>query len=198
MGFIFLLIIFFVIIIILALISEAFQSLLEVYLGRPIFVHFMLFPKKLDPHYDMLLNKHFTTFRQLNGKKRGVFASRVARFMSEKTFVIDKEIKDKPLVKVMIAATAVKLTFGLRNYLFPSFHTIAVRPDSYYSMYTMTQNKGETNAAGFIIISWKDFLFGFAHEKDSLNLGYHEFAHALFVEHLKMTMEAVFSKNFGK
>lgn len=182
----------------LTLLSETVQSFIEVLVGKPLFVHFVIFPRKLEPRDEILLNKHFLFYRNLKGRKKIVFASRVARFQRDKLFKIDKEITDKELVKLLISATAIRVTFGLRNYLFPSFHTIVVHAKSYYSRYSKSVNLGETNRAGFIIFSWKAFVFGLSDNNDSLNLGYHEFAHALFVEHMKISMEPVFSNYFEK
>ena len=40
-------------------------------------------------------------------------------------------------------------------------------------------HKGETNLGGFMCFSWKDFVAGNQSEDDKINLGLHEFGHAL-------------------
>lgn len=193
-----LIIILIIVLLLFALLSETIQSFVEVIIGKPLFVHFTLFPSRLNPHSEELLNKHFLYYRNLKGNEKVVFASRVVRFQKDKLFKIDKNISDKELVKLLISATAVRVTFGLHNYRFPSFHTIVVHEKSYYSRYSKSVNLGETNRAGFIIFSWKAFLFGLSDDNDSLNLGYHKFAHALYVEHMKISMEPIFSSYYEK
>ncbi len=88
-------------------------------------------------------------------------------------------------MKVLTAASAIRLTFGLKNYMFYDFPNIIIYPEEYYSRFTNTYNKGETNPLGYIVFSWKDFEFGNKDENDNLNLGLHEFAHALYIESSK-------------
>jgi Mlc titration factor MtfA (ptsG expression regulator) len=193
-----LLIIMIILLVIFAYIFETIQSFLEVLVGKPLRLPIILFAKKLDPRSESLLTRHFSYYSYLRGLDKRRFANRVARFQQDKLFRIDKKVPDAQLAKLLIAATAVKVCFGLRNYLFPTFHTIVVHSQSYYSRYTKSVNYGETNQAGFIVFAWNAFLFGVKDNKDSLNLGYHEFGHALYVEHLKLSMEPVFSNNFEK
>jgi len=183
---------------ILTYIFETVQSFFEVLAGRPLRIPIILFAKKLDPGSESLLTRHFSYYKYLRGLDKRRFANRVARFQKDKLFRINKKVADPQLAKLLISATAVKVCFGLRNYLLPTFHTIVVHSESYYSRYTKSVNYGETNQAGFIVFAWNAFMYGVKDEKDSLNLGYHEFAHALFVEHLKLSMEPVFSNNFER
>ncbi|NOX46314.1 MAG: zinc-dependent peptidase [Chlorobi bacterium] len=87
-------------------------------------------------------------------------------------------------MQLLIASAAVKITFGLRDYKLGLFHTIVVYPKEFYSRVSHLHLKGETNASGVIVFSWEDLKFGVSIPDDSINLGYHEFAHALFLEHL--------------
>jgi Mlc titration factor MtfA (ptsG expression regulator) len=43
-------------------------------------------------------------------------------------------------------------------------------------------NRGETNPHGILAFSWPHLKDGFATTKDKINLGYHEFAHALLLQ----------------
>lgn len=155
-----------------------------------------LFLKKLNYEDEVFLNNHFPYYFKLSNDQKLIFAKRVSRFMEDKVFRIDPAISNKHLVKLLISAVSVKVTFGLETYIFPTFHTIVVRPESYYSRFTRSTNKGETSGAGFIVFSWKDFLFGMKDETDSFNLGYHEFAHALYIEHMKQSTDQEFSDRF--
>ncbi len=82
-------------------------------------------------------------------------------------------------MRVLIAACAMQLTFGLDTYLMNYFEYILIYPDVYQNPHTKNYHKGETNLAGFICLSWKDVALGISKENDNFNLGLHEFAHAL-------------------
>lgn len=183
---------------VLVMTAETIWGFIEVIVGRVLLYHFVIFPKSLNPHDEKTLIQLFPFYKKLKGRKKRVFDTRVRRFLKDKLFNIATEIRDPHLAKLLISASAVRLTFGFHNYLFPSFHTIVVHPTEYYSKFTKQMTRGETNGVGFIAFSWDAFLFGIKHDNDSLNLGYHEFAHALFIEHLKMTMEPVLSQSFER
>ncbi len=178
--------------------SSIFKPLVDFAKGKPLWIHNNWFFRKLNYNDEVLLNNHVPFYFNLSNEQKLVFANRVLRFMDDKVFRIDPAISNKQLVKLLISASSIKVTFGLQTYLFPSFHTIVVRPESYYSRFTRSTNKGETSGAGFIVFSWKDFIFGIKDETDSYNLGYHEFAHALHIEQMKQSMEPDFSKNFNQ
>lgn len=78
-----------------------------------------------------------------------------------------------------IAASAVQLTLGLETWDLSYFKQVLVYPSDYKSPATGKYHKGETNMGGFICFSWKAFQEGNAIPNDKVNLGLHEFAHAL-------------------
>ncbi len=68
----------------------------------------------------------------------------------------------------------------MRRYLTKTFDKIIVYPQVYYSLITKQYHKGEFNPAlKVIIFSWEDFLIGDVILNDNINLGIHEFTHAL-------------------
>lgn len=79
----------------------------------------------------------------------------------------------------MLAAAAVQLTLGLEIWDISYFKEILIYPDEYRNPKTKLLYKGETNMGGFMCFSWKDFLLGFKNPTDKINLGLHEFTHAL-------------------
>src|SRR5690606_16405624 len=86
----------------------------------------------------------------------------------------------------LISATAVMLTFGMRNYLFSVIDKIIIYPDIYYSSFSDDYHKGEFNPMmQAIVFSWKHFLEGYEISNDNLNLGLHEFGHVLHYQGLK-------------
>lgn len=79
----------------------------------------------------------------------------------------------------MLAASAVQVTFGLEIWDLSYFNQILVFPSEYKNPFTNKLHKGETNLGGFMCFSWEDFLEGNKNPADKINLGLHEFAHAL-------------------
>lgn len=159
------------------------------------FMHYLL-PQRLSPSDERLLQRTFQFYNKLSPGKRKKFGSRIKKFILDKKFESRESLEITEDMKVLIAATAMRVTLGLKSYIFPTFHTILIYPENFYSGFSKAVVKGETNMAGMIVFSWKDFEFGISDENDNLNLGYHEFGHALFVERFKQTMEYSFERNY--
>jgi Mlc titration factor MtfA (ptsG expression regulator) len=132
-----------------------------------------------------LLNKYFIYYRYLSQKRKIIFEERVFRFIREKDFVPRNFREVTAEMKILIAATAVQITFGLPEITLHHFKRVIIYPDAYYSTITGQYHKGEVNPrAQSIVLSWKSFVEGFMNPDDSLNLGLHEMAHALELENL--------------
>jgi Mlc titration factor MtfA (ptsG expression regulator) len=84
----------------------------------------------------------------------------------------------KPEMPVLISASAVQLTFGLRGYLLPFFKNIYLTADAYKAKEFKEVTVGHVSATG-IYIAWKYFLDGFSDDNDGVNTALHEMAHAL-------------------
>lgn len=130
------------------------------------------------------MTRGFVYYQQLSHDQQQKFEQRVVRFIRQKDF-IGRGLEITQAMQVLIAATAVKLTFGLPEIVLRHFKRILVYPDQYYSTVTHQYHKGEVNpAARAIVLSWNNFVEGYAQPDDSLNLGLHEMAHALEIENL--------------
>lgn len=153
---------------------------------RPAFVHFYLCKRKLSKTEIKFLAREFTFFERLDKKRKSYFEHRVAVFIRKKTFEGKKGFIITDEVKILVAATAVMLTFGFRNYNIPYIKNIVIYPTEYFSRFSKTINKGEFNARlKTIVLSWDNFLEGHRIEDDKLNLGIHEFAHAIHFSCIK-------------
>lgn len=162
------------------------ESIWLMVFNRPVYVHFYPFPKKISPQQSFLLRKHFPFMGKLSPRERIYFEHRVARFLETYEFIPREGLEITEEMKVMIAGTAIKLTFGLRNYLMKVFDKIIVFPSIYYSNANENWHKGEFNPRmRAIVFSWEGFMQGFEYSNDNLHLGLHEFAHALHFHGLK-------------
>jgi len=85
-------------------------------------------------------------------------------------------------MKIHIAATAMMVNFGRKNYSYELVDYVLLYPDVFYSAINETYHKGEFNPMQkTIVFSWKDFEHGCQITDDNLNVGIHEFVHALQV-----------------
>jgi Mlc titration factor MtfA (ptsG expression regulator) len=162
----------------------AFFRFLEYYFGlvfgRPLFVHFCPFPKKISPNALHFLNTQFPFYVRLSDKNKMYFEHRIACFLDKYEFVSRENFAITEEIKVHIAATFTMLSFGMREYLCEVFDKIIIYPSIYYSRITKQYHKGEFNPnTRTVVFSWEDFQKGFDISSDNLNLGIHEFAHVL-------------------
>lgn len=156
------------------------ESIYVYIFNKPIFIHFYLVKKKLPKRKKDFLIKNIAFYQKLNDKNKSYFEHRLTRFIRNYEFIERGNFTLTPEVKVLIASSYIKLTFGMRKYLTTTFDKVVVYPSSFYSVITKKYHKGEFNP-GFkmIVFSWEDFLIGNIVLNDNLNLGIHEFTHAL-------------------
>ena len=128
------------------------------------------------------LKKYFHYYNRLSAEDKKKFENRVHKFIINKRFLAKRGPEVTDTMKVMIAASAVQVTFGLPEIHFSHFKTIIVYPKKYFSYESRSVNIGEVNPKGAIVLSWRDFVKGYAIPDDSLNVGLHEMAHALLLE----------------
>ncbi len=135
--------------------------------------------------YKEILLKYFPYYQMLSAENKGKFEKKVVRFIYGKQFIPRQVDEVTVEAKVLIAASAVQLTFGLPNVYLSFFRRILVYPNDYYSSITKRYHKGEVNPRfGVIVLSWQSFVDGYIYPNDSKNLGLHEMAHALRFESL--------------
>lgn len=140
----------------------------------------LIFSEAKVPDLSKLLYNNFVLYKLLGEKERKSFEKRVCRFIKMKDFRAGSnipEITDE--MRVMVAASAIQITYGYPDVYFNHFKTIILFAEEYYSTITGQYHEGEVNAGGAIVLSWKNFLSGFSNLTDGRNLALHEMAHAL-------------------
>jgi Mlc titration factor MtfA (ptsG expression regulator) len=127
-----------------------------------------------------LLLKNFIVYKLLGEKGRRQFEKRVCRFIRMKNFRAGNNMQEITAeMRIMVAASAIQITYGYPDVYFKHFETIILFADDYYSKITGLYHEGEVNAGGAIVLSWRSFLSGFSDRTDGKNLALHEMAHAL-------------------
>lgn len=139
----------------------------------------------VPPLYREILERYFRYYQRLSSSDKGKFERKVCNFLYSKRFIPRNMEKVTIEARVLIAASAVQLTFGLPNIYLQHFDKILVYPNEYYSSITRQYHKGEVNPRfGIIVLSWNHFLEGYINSNGSINLGLHEMAHALRLENI--------------
>ncbi|MFC3335401.1 zinc-dependent peptidase [Flavobacterium palustre] len=188
---------------ILALLLIVFRIVEPIYVlafKKPLFLHVYPFSKKLNDEQKEILKNNFPFYNRLTPKKKSYFEHRVKEFIRKYEFV-GKDIAITEAMQILIAGTYVMLTFGLRKYLIGLFTRIIIYPSSYYSSSNDAYHKGEFNPRmKSVVFSWEDYVLGHQTANDNLNLGLHEFAHALHFHCMKSndSSAAVFYDEFNK
>lgn len=166
---------------------------------KPFFVHSPFFLKKLKSNQKFILEQQFKFYNKLTPKHKIYFEHRVASFIIDKHFIGRDNLHVTEEMKVLISATAVMLTFGFRDFYIGLINKIFIYPEEFYSNMNQDYHKGEFNPRlETLVLSWKDFKKGFEIEKDKLNLGIHEFAHAIHLNSMKErdVSSTIFSDSF--
>ena len=148
--------------------------------NRPLYGNFTFHLKELTPQQLEILKTKFLFYNKLDDKHKGYFEHRVATFINDKRFIGRKGVVITDEIKVLVSATACMLTFGFRNFHIGLIDRIFIYPNEFYSTINDEYHKGEFNPKmGALVLSWKDFQEGIEDEKDHINLGIHEFTHAI-------------------
>lgn len=154
--------------------------------GRPLFIHLYLFPKTISVQEELVLDQRIVFYNKLDDKNKKYFRHRLSTFNRKYQFIPKEDFKMNTEAQVIISATFVMLTFGMRKYLLDAFNKIIIYPDVYYSTTNEQYHQGEFNPRmKAIVFSWKHFYEGFLIDNNNLNLGLHEFTHAIHLNSMK-------------
>lgn len=155
--------------------------------------------RRIKQHIPALLTQNSSYYNNLSIKEKERFEERVFEFVIYKEFEKLGAFEISEEMKVLIAATAIQITFGFKNeYEYKAFKRIVISQKDYYSMLTKAAHKGETNPAKeYIALSWESFKDGIRDPHDSINVGLHEFAHAYFFNNVKGYINPSFDQSIS-
>jgi len=130
-----------------------------------------------------ILTEEFHFYSLLTSKEQKRFEHRVASFIKDKDFIGRDNLAVTNQMIVLVAAVGCMLTFGRKNYKYTLVDYILIYPKAFYNTTNATYHKGEFNPREkALVLSWEDFEIGYRITDDNLNLGIHEFMHALQLE----------------
>ena len=149
---------------------------------KPIYRNLFSYRKLSKPQLTILENElHF--FRLLTTKEKRQFEHRVSKVISQKQFIGREGLTVTDRMKVLIAGVGCMLSFGRKNYNYGLIEYVLVYPNEFYSELNQAHHKGEFNPRGkALVLSWEHFEEGYQITNDNLNLGIHEFMHAMQLE----------------
>jgi Mlc titration factor MtfA (ptsG expression regulator) len=137
-------------------------------------------PGITDDDIENILSTWQPYYKNLQPFLQQKFKERVKEFIEKKVFVIhsNEGYKEMP---VLTSAAAIQITFGLNDFLFPSFSTIEIFPEEFFdgSCNKILNGIVDNN---IISIAWNQFLKGNSNYTDKENVGIHEMAHALYYQ----------------
>lgn len=140
---------------------------------------------RIAPTEQKIISENFRFYRNLSAYEKRKFEYRVQHFINHHNFVGRENLVITLEKKTIIASIAVMLTFKLSNYLYKQIDNIIVYPKNYLSHITKKMHRGETNPrVKTIVFSWEGLVDGITVEDDNVNLGIHEFTHALYFSFL--------------
>jgi len=137
--------------------------------------------KPLTPNEITFLQENLPLYDSFTKKEKDKFHERLSWFRTYKKFVFYGKQPDKEQLKLLIAGIAILLTMGFKDYkMSRALLRIIVYPTQYFSRIKRRHHFGEYNPRLKSLIFAADRLKkGFEIADDNLNLGVHEFAHAL-------------------
>jgi Mlc titration factor MtfA (ptsG expression regulator) len=132
---------------------------------------------ELLSHYSFVIGSVFSYFNDLPHESKVKFVKRVYQFKSNKKFHF-VGIENKDDIAILVSASAVQVTFGLKNYMMSYFKDIYILADAYQMDNEEELYIGHVAPNG-IYLSFKHFLYGYSQKNDNVNVAVHEMAHAL-------------------
>ena len=122
---------------------------------------------------------HIPFFASLSDEARARFISRAYAFAKGRDFIGMEGYRIDMATRLLVGAAAAQLTFGMTRWELDHIKRVLIYPRQFYHRWAELWMKGGVSKNGTMLLSWEDFLAGFANGNDNYNLGLHEMAHAL-------------------
>jgi MtfA peptidase len=141
-------------------------------------------------------SRYFQYYSTLDSAAKELFIDRAIQFITQKEISGEGGFKPLNSTRAIIAASAVQLTLGLKTWKIDYFDTIIIHQSDFDHVESGLKFKGETNMSGIVKLSWKSFIHGYKVTDDNVNLGLHEFTHALKLNSVAGLDQDYFFENY--
>lgn len=139
-------------------------------------------PPPEDPMVRTMLSKFSPFFASLSGNDKKKFMHRAALFEMATEFMPQNMESVPKDVRGLISASAIELTFGREEFVFPKFENIVVYPHPFPSPNHQVFHASETEEKdGVLLFSIEQYMLGFTQPKSYYRLGLHEFAKVFII-----------------
>ncbi len=163
-----------------------FEPIFLMVFKRPLFNHFSIFPKSLSQSDRLFLESEIIFYKRLKPKFKKSFENKIIHFLKRYPIIERENLMLSHQQKILIASSFTELTFGMNVKHQNSFTKVIVYPKAYYSNINDDFHKGEFNSMQkTVVFSWEDFYHGIKISNDNINLGIHEFTHAILHQAIK-------------
>lgn len=141
-------------------------------------------PAPLDSNDIDYLSSFLIPFKDFDTRQRAQFLRRFGWLCSRMKLTFYGVIDERHKIMMYVMASATLLTMGLKRFRYlNSVHRVIIYPSKYYSKINRRHHLGEYNPRLKILVFAADTLKeGFRIPNDNINLGIHEFSHALCYE----------------
>ncbi|MGB3976690.1 MAG: M90 family metallopeptidase [bacterium] len=129
-----------------------------------------------------ILDSRVDFYRKLSESDKRLFERDIRIFMDEQRIYALKGRDVADEIKLLIAASAAILGFGLPEWEWPDLRDILVYPSGFNEEYSLKEDypiRGMVHRQGPIIFSEKDLKMGFLTSGTGYHVGLHEMAHVL-------------------
>jgi Mlc titration factor MtfA (ptsG expression regulator) len=127
--------------------------------------------------YSLIIGSIFSYFNELPEESKLRFVKRTHQFKANKKFHF-VGLENSEDAAILVSASAIQVTFGLKNYMMSYFKDIYILSDAYTMENEEELYIGHVAPDG-IYLSFKHFLYGYSNKNDNVNVAVHEMAHAL-------------------
>jgi Mlc titration factor MtfA (ptsG expression regulator) len=166
--------------------KQLFIALIKLLIRWFIELYYQLF---VQARLEFILRKNSAYYQNLQSEK-AVFKRKVWDFLLRIKVVSREELKIKGSFRVTMAAHAIQLSRNLSPDCYTFYKRIILYKDHYLSKVTGKYHKGEVNPGlRTIVFSMKAIHESLRRSEPGKNILVHEFAHALWLEHLLMHNE---------
>lgn len=133
------------------------------------------FPSQWLPH----LQQHVPFYASLSADVRERFLRHLQAFVWEKHFIGAGGLEITDEIRIVVAATAVRLVLYLNLSYYDRLTEIVVYPSHFRPPDANGVVFGEAHSWGTVVLSWEAVLDGLSNAKDGHDTATHEFAHVL-------------------
>jgi Mlc titration factor MtfA (ptsG expression regulator) len=149
----------------------------------------------LSGKHKKILKRDFSFYSKLSPNLLKLFEQKVEYYFYKKVFVDAQGNPAEDKKKLLVAAYAAQLTFGLKDFYFLHLKKVIVYEEKFYSVKSDKIVSWEISTDGIISLAWKIFYSELRSERISSPIGLMIMANALKLEQYTFFKEQIYFNN---